>query len=621
MAEEEIKEQQASELMFQDAMDALRQGDKPRAKEILTRLLQANQRNPTYWIWLSAAVDAPKERIYCLQTALKLDPENATAKRGLVLLGAIPQDETVKPFPMNRPRVWEEKLLLSNEKPKEKGFKAFVRSPAVRLMGLLLIAAGLITAVVYGFVLPRQGEQVPPTRTNTPGPSPTFSPTPTIFGATAAPTQAFAGPTPLWMLLPVTYTPTPLYGVNELRAPDAIDQFRLAKQAYEKGDWEDFIANMRLIAKTEPDSADVPYLIGEGYRFQGQSANAIKYYNEALQIDPEYAAPYLGLARARLLADPGLNAEFLFDEALKRDPNYGEAYLERARFFISRNKPEDALDDLKMAESLLPNSADVYLAYASAYSKMKNSKAALEAAEKAYSVDITSLPVYKMLGELYFADEQYQRSAEALEVYVLFDDDNAFVLAELGQAYYESGQYELAIQKIDRATTINRTGLRRFLLYRGLSHLELGQFDEAVDDLEVAKDVDKDSYDAAFGLVRAYYGAEKFGSAFLNVEALKLIIETDEQNAERLYWRALIQEQRGETKDAVKTWKELLDLDKELLTDEMIAKADERLKVLVPPTATPRFSATPSKTPTSTRTPTPSKTSKPSRTPSATSTP
>lgn len=104
--------------MFQDAVDALRRGDKPRAKELLTLLLKPDQNNPTYWIWLSAAVENHKERIYCLQTALKLDPENGTAKRGLVLLGALAPDQSVQPFQMNRPRAWEEKLLLSNEKPK-----------------------------------------------------------------------------------------------------------------------------------------------------------------------------------------------------------------------------------------------------------------------------------------------------------------------------------------------------------------------------------------------------------------------------------------------------------------------------------------------------------------------
>ena len=63
---EEFKEEQPSDTMFQGAVDALRRGDKPRAKEILTLLLGSDQNNPTYWIWLSAAVDNAKERIYCL---------------------------------------------------------------------------------------------------------------------------------------------------------------------------------------------------------------------------------------------------------------------------------------------------------------------------------------------------------------------------------------------------------------------------------------------------------------------------------------------------------------------------------------------------------------------------
>src|SRR5512147_2564555 len=101
----------AEDTMFQEAVDALRRGDKARARERLTLLLKAEQTNPTYWIWMSAAVDSAKERVYCLQTALKLDPENATAKRGLILLGALPPDENVQPFSLNRPREWEQKLL------------------------------------------------------------------------------------------------------------------------------------------------------------------------------------------------------------------------------------------------------------------------------------------------------------------------------------------------------------------------------------------------------------------------------------------------------------------------------------------------------------------------------
>jgi len=146
---------------FQDAVDALRRGDKARAREQLTLLLKTEQTNPTYWVWMSAAVDSAKERIYCLQTALKLDPNNATAKRGLIMLGALPPDENVQPFPLNRPRAWEQKLLLAHELPKPKGLRAVTSNPALRLAGVLVLGVAVCAAVVYGFMLPGNNRNRP----------------------------------------------------------------------------------------------------------------------------------------------------------------------------------------------------------------------------------------------------------------------------------------------------------------------------------------------------------------------------------------------------------------------------------------------------------------------------
>src|SRR5512141_3320690 len=100
------------DVVFQEAVEALREGKKARARELLTGLLKTDQNNATYWVWMSSTVDTVKERIYCLQTAFKLDPQNAAAKRGLILHGAPSPDATLQPFPVNRPRAWEDTLLL-----------------------------------------------------------------------------------------------------------------------------------------------------------------------------------------------------------------------------------------------------------------------------------------------------------------------------------------------------------------------------------------------------------------------------------------------------------------------------------------------------------------------------
>ncbi|GAB4572073.1 MAG: hypothetical protein Fur0017_22720 [Anaerolineales bacterium] len=619
----EPNNEQNNDTIFQDAVHALRSGDKPRAKELLTLLLKSDQNNPTYWIWLSASVDANKERIYCLQTALKLDPENATAKRGLILLGALSPDETIQPFPLNRPRAWEEKLLLAHEKPKERGVRVALRSPLLRLGGLAVIGIGLCAVIYFGVVLPRWG-MVNAAPTNTPGPSPTFTATPTIFGATAIPTQVFSGPTPLSAFLNATYTPTPLY-VNTPRSAGAVDQFRIAKTAYDNGEWDVFIENMLLIEPIEPDSADIPYYIGEAYRFKGDTTRAARYYNQAIDIDPNFGPPYLGLARVRLMANPDFKAGELFQDAIERDPNFGEVYLERARWLINRGDYADSLKDLELAEKLLPGSPEVYLAYAYAYFGDGDEEKALEYAQKAYSADVLNLPTYKLLGDLYLDREDYVNAAEALRLYTTYQSEDATGFGKLGQAYFYLGEYQNAVAAFDSGEKVNRNGMKRFLGYRGLSHVELGNFDAAVDDLQKAVDDEPQNFDIRLGYAKALYGDRKFGTAFLQIEAARSLAKTDEQKALELYWRARIQEQRNDIRDAIKTWQDLLKLDEDVMTPEMRKEAQDRLKVLVPPTNTPKGGGSTSTPKPATATPkpgtTPTQTPTSARTPSVTPTP
>ena len=143
------EEPESLDALFEDAVDALRQGERARGKEILTRLLKTDQNNPNYWVWMSAAVDSAKERIYCLETALKLDPQNAVAKRGLILLGGLAPDDNTQPFQLNRPRHWEHDLLLAHERPKEKGTvgSSLGRLATIIVVGLLAVAG--VAALFY----------------------------------------------------------------------------------------------------------------------------------------------------------------------------------------------------------------------------------------------------------------------------------------------------------------------------------------------------------------------------------------------------------------------------------------------------------------------------------------
>jgi hypothetical protein len=91
----EAEESQNHDLMFHEALEAAHAGDKARARDWLTRLLKERQDNVEYWIWMSAVVGTPKEGVFCLKEALRLDPQNVIARKGLAILGALEPDQSL----------------------------------------------------------------------------------------------------------------------------------------------------------------------------------------------------------------------------------------------------------------------------------------------------------------------------------------------------------------------------------------------------------------------------------------------------------------------------------------------------------------------------------------------
>ncbi len=602
-----------SDEIFQEAVEALREGNKAKARELLTGLLKNDQSNATYWVWMSATVDSTKERIYCLQTAFKLDPENATAKRGLILLGSLPPNDTVQPFPLNRPRAWEEKLLLAHEKPKPKGWTAVRASPVFRLGVIALLIAALAGGVYFGFIIPAQQQAGPPTRT--PGPSPTWTSTPTSINATGQPNAAGTA-FPLSELLDAPYTPTALY-VNTPRSPLTSDVYRSFKAAFERGEWDQAIDAMEEVARLEPEFADPYYYIGECYRFKGDMASAIEAYNFALQKDVEFGPAYVGLARARIHIDPGANTEPLLDEAIRFDPNFGEAYLERAKVRLRDNNITGAISDLGNADRLLPNSPLVYYTLAQARQREGEFDLALTTAQRANELDVTYLPAYLLLGQLYAETGQFAEANAALEIYLKYIEGDADALMLFGRMQFANQGYEETIRTMNRVIGIDRNR-REAYLYRFYANTELGDGEAADQDLDRLLTYYPDLFDFHIALTRVHLIQNRNGSALQIIEKAVGLAESDEQLATAYFWAGVVYEERDELDKAADFWQLLLALPEEATTEEQRDVAAEHLLDI--------RTATPSPTPTRTKTPTPTKpvtvtvTRTPTRTPTPTPT-
>lgn len=69
--------------LLRDGIRLARAGDHTRARELLMRVVELDERRMQAWLWLSEVVDDEADRVLCLENVLAIDPGNRAARTGL----------------------------------------------------------------------------------------------------------------------------------------------------------------------------------------------------------------------------------------------------------------------------------------------------------------------------------------------------------------------------------------------------------------------------------------------------------------------------------------------------------------------------------------------------------
>ncbi len=600
--ENDFPEHEAGEnTMLREAMAALRQGDRPRARDLLTRLLKVDQNNATYWTWLSAAVESQKERLYCLQTALRLDPQNAAAKRGLVLLGGLEADESIPPFPLKHARAWEEMLYIPHEPvEKPRGWA----NPLVKLL-VGLVFAGLALGVFYGGSTLYNTWKNRPLAYVTPTHRATFTLTltPSLTPAFRTATPTFLGATPLSHFLVATYTKTPLYVVTEHPVLTS-SAFKSGLRFLESGQYETARVQFRQVLDNEPEAVDAYYYIGESYRLEGNFSKARDANQAAINIKPDFAPAFLGRALANLGLNPEADVLADLDSAIAIDPLYMEAYLQRGAFHLGVGDTAAALQDLQTTLELNPGSPLAWMYLAQAQMQAGEFEEGLQSALTANQLDMTLVPVYLTLAQAYIATGQTAQAAAVLQTYTIYAPDDVAAFLWLGTAYNEAEDYEAALGALNRYLDAYPRDAEAYY-QRGTTYLMLENPNLAEADFKKAIGYDPYDFDAQLSLSVAYFDQGYPGNAYIQIEQHALpLAKTDSTKAQVYFLEAIYLEAIGDAQSllgARNSWNRLIALPPDAMPEDVRQMAYERLGV------TPTFTATlrPTRTLTPTVTPKP----------------
>jgi len=91
---------------LREGIAAAKTGDAERARDLLLKVVDADEYNEQAWLWLSSVVDTDEDRGVCLENVLAINPHNNLAKAGLIHLRSRkapapppPEPEPVPPSP------------------------------------------------------------------------------------------------------------------------------------------------------------------------------------------------------------------------------------------------------------------------------------------------------------------------------------------------------------------------------------------------------------------------------------------------------------------------------------------------------------------------------------------
>jgi serine/threonine-protein kinase len=199
------------------------------------------------------------------------------------------------------------------------------------------------------------------------------------------------------------------------------------------------------------------YVRGRGYLLEYQKPEnidaAIKQFDQALQVSPNYAPAYAGLGEAYWRGYEANRGKQWLDlattsceTALGADPRLAAAHTCLGNLYNDTGRYEKAVDEFDRALAIDKSIPQTFNGLGKAYAKLGKTAEA----EETYRKAIVSWPqywaVYNWLGQFYFGQARYADAAQMFQKVVELTPDNYRGYSNLGAMLLLEGKYGEAVE-------------------------------------------------------------------------------------------------------------------------------------------------------------------------------
>lgn len=250
----------------------------------------------------------------------------------------------------------------------------------------------------------------------------------------------------------------------------------------------------------------------------------IEYFQKAIDLDPNYALAYSGIADAYgfLASSTGgwtphkayPRAKAAAQKALEIDDALGEAHcsLGFSHLLYDWNWNE-AERQFKRAIELSPNYSNGHDGYGFYLKAAGRFGEAIEKCKQVQQLDPLSPFTHVSLGYAYYFARDYEKAIEECNKALEIDKYSTFAYRNLGLAYLQQGKLDSAIAALNKAVTFSSGGLA-FESYLGFAYGRAGKQAEASEVLANLQEIAAQQYVSAYSIAMIYLGLRDFDKAF-----------------------------------------------------------------------------------------------------------
>jgi tetratricopeptide (TPR) repeat protein len=235
--------------------------------------------------------------------------------------------------------------------------------------------------------------------------------------------------------------------------------------------------------RKSPNDATIRVRYGEALGAMGKYQQAIEQFNAALKIDPKHSGAYLDLGMVAMLTKNESAAERYYQKVISLteanqfstlDKIREQAYFNLGLLTLEQKRYAEAAGFFKGALVIRRDASDTYYQLAKAYQALGDVDAAIQQLEIAIQFDPGFAEAHYYLGELYKLKK---------------DDVNA--------AYHFKKAVDLAPDADQPKQALESYGTAADWIAKANTAAEAGNLSEAITDMQIARVLEPDNFDAA----------------------------------------------------------------------------------------------------------------------------